>query len=117
MARKRRGTPIHGWLNIDKDAGLSSAQVVGRIKRITNAQKVGHAGTLDPFATGILPIALNKACKESAQMMDLKKKYSFEVKWGQQTDSDDQEGKIIKTCPKRPTKSEILSVIWQFCGH
>ncbi|MAZ04013.1 MAG: tRNA pseudouridine(55) synthase TruB [Sneathiella sp.] len=116
MARKRRGTPIHGWLNIDKDAGLSSAQVVGRVKRITNAQKVGHAGTLDPFATGILPVALGEATKTVGYIVDETKEYRFTVRWGQARNTDDIEGEVIDRSDIRPTEDEIKNLLPDFVG-
>ncbi|WP_288905073.1 tRNA pseudouridine(55) synthase TruB [uncultured Sneathiella sp.] len=116
MARKRRGLPIHGWLNIDKDAGLSSAQVVGRVKRITNAAKAGHAGTLDPFATGILPIALGEATKTVSYITDDSKDYRFTVRWGEKRNTDDIEGAIESTSNGRPTRDEILAILPAFTG-
>ncbi|WP_339634491.1 tRNA pseudouridine(55) synthase TruB [uncultured Sneathiella sp.] len=116
MARKRRGTPIHGWLNIDKDAGLSSAQVVGRIKRITNAQKVGHAGTLDPFATGILPIALGEATKTVGYIVDETKEYRFTVRWGEARNTDDIEGEVVRSSDIRPATDEIQKLLPEFIG-
>ncbi|MEX0583687.1 MAG: tRNA pseudouridine(55) synthase TruB [Sneathiella sp.] len=116
MVRKRRGTPIHGWLNIDKEAGLSSAQVVGRIKRITNAQKVGHAGTLDPFATGILPIALGEATKTVSYIVDETKEYRFTARWGEARNTDDIEGEIESRSDIRPNTDDILKLLPRFIG-
>jgi tRNA pseudouridine55 synthase len=116
MARRRRGIPIHGWLNIDKPAGLSSSAVVGAVKRITNAQKVGHAGTLDPFATGVLPIALGEATKTVQYMMSDDKEYRYTVRWGEARNTDDIEGEITETSDHRPTEKEILSSIPAFLG-
>jgi len=79
MRRKRRGKPIHGWIAVDKDIGLTSTQVVGRVRRIFDAQKAGHAGTLDPLATGVLPIALGEATKTVPYVMDGAKSYAVEV--------------------------------------
>ena len=116
MARKRRGIPIHGWLNIDKDAGLSSAQVVGRVKRIMNAAKAGHAGTLDPFATGILPIALGEATKTVSYITDDSKEYRFTARWGEKRNTDDIEGEIEATSDIRPTREDILNILPSFTG-
>ncbi len=116
MARRRRGVPIHGWLNIDKPAGLSSSAVVGAVKRITNAQKVGHAGTLDPFATGILPIALGEATKTVQYMMSDDKDYRFTVRWGEARTTDDIEGEVTDSSGNRPGKDEILACIPSFIG-
>ena len=81
--------PLHGWLVVDKPAGISSAQVVARVKRASGAAKVGHGGTLDPMATGVLPIALNEATKTSAYAFSGTKQYRFTVCWGESRDSDD----------------------------
>ncbi|MFC4271869.1 tRNA pseudouridine(55) synthase TruB [Sneathiella chungangensis] len=116
MARKRRGIPIHGWLNIDKDAGLSSAQVVGRVKRITDAAKVGHAGTLDPFATGVLPIALGEATKTVGYIFDETKEYRFTARWGEARNTDDIEGEIEATSEVRPTRGNIDAILPAFTG-
>ncbi len=116
MARRRRGIPIHGWLNIDKPAGLSSSAVVGAVKRITNAQKVGHAGTLDPFATGVLPIALGEATKTVHYMMSDDKEYRFTVRWGEARNTDDIEGEVTESSSHRPMEKEILNSIPAFLG-
>jgi len=116
MARKRRGIPIHGWLNIDKPVGMSSAAVVGTVKRITNAQKAGHAGTLDPFATGVLPIALGEATKTVPYIVDDIKEYAFTAHWGAATNTDDIEGEITEKSDIRPNTQAILNIIPQFTG-
>ncbi|MZR29599.1 tRNA pseudouridine(55) synthase TruB [Sneathiella litorea] len=116
MARKRRGIPIHGWLNIDKEAGLSSAQVVSRIKRITNAQKAGHAGTLDPFATGVLPIALGEATKTVGYIVDDTKQYRFTMRWGEARNTDDIEGEVQEVSEVRPDLIDIKAILPSFMG-
>lgn len=116
MARKRRGTPMHGWIVIDKPQGLSSSAVVGRVKRLTGAAKVGHAGTLDPLATGVLPMALGEATKTVAYLMDGRKSYRFTVRWGEARDTDDAEGALTAESEARPTESEILAVLSRFRG-
>ncbi|CCQ75721.1 tRNA pseudouridine(55) synthase TruB [Magnetospira sp. QH-2] len=116
MGRKRRGIPIHGWLIIDKPLGLTSNQVVGRVRRLTNAAKVGHGGTLDPLASGILPLALGEATKTVSYVMDGTKVYHFTVRWGIERSTDDAEGEIIATEDKRPTKDEIHQALKQFIG-
>lgn len=116
MARTRRGNPIHGWLNIDKPVGRTSAQVVGAVKRIMNAQKAGHAGTLDPFATGVLPIALGEATKTAGYIVDDTKEYRFTARWGEARNTDDIEGEITATSPKRPTDNDILAILPDFTG-
>jgi tRNA pseudouridine55 synthase len=95
MARRKRGDLINGWLAIDKPLGMTSTQVVGAVRRIFNAQKAGHGGTLDPLATGILPIALGEATKTVPYVMDGTKVYTFTVRWGEETTTDDREGAVI----------------------
>ena len=116
MARKKRGKPIHGWLNIDKDYEMGSTNVVGAVRRIMDAQKVGHAGTLDPMATGILPIALGEATKTVAYMQDADKDYSFTLKWGEATNTDDAEGEVIETSDVRPSLEDVEAVLSEFTG-
>ena len=94
MARKKRGEPVSGWINLDKPAGLTSIQAIGRIRRVFNPQKIGHAGTLDPLATGILPIAMGEATKTIPFIQDALKTYSFTAAWGEQRDTDDAEGLV-----------------------
>ncbi|MGI9378181.1 MAG: tRNA pseudouridine(55) synthase TruB [Methyloligellaceae bacterium] len=114
--RRRKGLPIHGWLILDKPAGLTSTRAVSRVKRALNANKAGHAGTLDPLATGILPIALGEATKTVPYVVDGKKGYRFTVRWGAETDTDDLEGKIINQSDNRPELSSIESVLDRFTG-
>lgn len=116
MARKRRGQPIHGWVIIDKPLGMSSTKVVGRVRYLLDAQKAGHGGTLDPLASGILPIALGEATKTVSYAMDGRKTYEFTAQWGQSTATDDLEGDVIKTSDHRPTEQEILAVLSEFEG-
>lgn len=104
------------WLNIHKPAGYSSAKVVAIVKRFTKAKKVGHGGTLDPFATGVLPIALNRATKTSQKMMDCEKKYYFKITWGEFRDSDDIDGKTIEVSDNRPKAIEIVNILPCFVG-
>jgi tRNA pseudouridine55 synthase len=86
---------MHGWLVIDKEAGMTSAAVVGKARRITGAAKVGHSGTLDPLATGVLPLAFGEATKTVAYVMDGAKTYRFTVAWGEARATDDAEGAVI----------------------
>ena len=116
MARKRRGDPIHGWLNIDKPVGMTSAAVVGAVRRITNAQKAGHAGTLDPFATGVLPIALGEATKTVPYLVADEKEYGFIARFGEATNTDDIEGEIVSHNDHRPTEADILEILPRFTG-
>jgi tRNA pseudouridine55 synthase len=114
--RGRKGDPINGWIAVDKPSGMTAAAVVSRIKRSMNAAKVGHGGTLDPLATGILPIALGEATKTVNFAMDGAKTYRFEITWGAATDTDDSDGKVIATSEVRPTRSEIEAALAQFTG-
>jgi len=116
VARKRRGKPIHGWIAVDKDIGLTSTQVVGRIRRIFDAQKAGHAGTLDPLATGVLPIALGEATKTVLYVMDGAKAYRFTACFGEARDTDDLEGRVIATSDARPEDSDIRAALPAFTG-
>ncbi len=104
------------WLNIDKPIGSSSARVVAIVKRMTGAKKVGHGGTLDPFADGVLPIAVNKATKTAEQMMAAQKKYRFQIKWGEFRDTDDVEGKVEQSSDARPSTDELIAILPQFMG-
>jgi tRNA pseudouridine55 synthase len=117
VARKRKGDPIHGWLIIDKPAGLTSSAVVGKVKRALNAAKAGHGGTLDPMATGVLPLALGEATKTVAYVMDGAKEYAFTVRWGEARNTDDAEGEVTETSPKRPTAEEIGAALGHFTGR
>ena len=117
MARKRRGRPIHGWLVIDKRPGMTSADVVSRVRRVTGAAKAGHAGTLDPLASGVLPIALGEATKCMNQVMDGGKSYEFTVAWGIGTDTDDSDGTVTETCAKRPSEQQVRAVLAEFTGE
>lgn len=94
MGRRKKGSPIHGWLVLDKPQSITSTQAVGIIRRVFNAQKAGHSGTLDPLATGILPIALGEATKTVSFAVDGEKAYRFTVRWGAETETDDTEGAV-----------------------
>ncbi len=117
MARRRRGNPVHGWVALDKPLGLSSAQATSRVRRILDAAKAGHGGTLDPLATGVLPIALGEATKTVAWVMDGAKAYRFAVRWGEARDTDDSEGEIIETSDVRPDRKAIEAVLSRFTGE
>jgi tRNA pseudouridine55 synthase len=116
MGRNKKGIPINGWLNIDKPEGLTSNQVIGRVRRALNAQKLGHAGTLDPLATGILPIALGEATKTISFAQDCDKVYSFTITWGEARNTDDREGTVTNTSDKRPSTAEITALLPRFIG-
>jgi tRNA pseudouridine55 synthase len=117
MARRRKGLPIDGWLLFDKPQGMTSTQAVSRVKRLYQANKAGHAGTLDPLATGVLPIALGEATKTVPYVMDGQKAYRFTVRFGAETDTDDAEGKIVETSDARPTRAEIERALPAFTGR
>lgn len=117
MARKAKGRPISGWLVIDKPVGLTSTQVVGHVRRLLQPRKIGHGGTLDPLATGLLPIALGEATKTVPYVMDAPKSYIFTVQWGAATATDDAEGEVVETAPGRPTAEEIRAVLPRFVGE
>ena len=104
------------WINLDKPQDISSAFAVKIIKKITKAKKVGHGGTLDPFATGVLPIAINKSTKQSSKIMDFTKKYYFTIIFGEFRDSDDITGKVIESNEKRISLTDLAKNIPNFIG-
>jgi tRNA pseudouridine55 synthase len=117
MTRRRKGKPVHGWLVLDKPAGMTSTQAVGAVRRTFGAQKAGHAGTLDPLATGILPIALGEATKTVPYAVDGQKEYRFTVRWGVETDTDDAEGGPVASSDARPGRSAIEALLPGFTGE
>lgn len=117
MARRKKGNPVHGWVVLDKPQGMTSTQAVGAVRRLFDAQKAGHAGTLDPLATGILPIALGEATKTVPFAVDGQKTYRFTVRWGVETDTDDAEGTVTRESAERPTRAAIESLLPQFVGE
>lgn len=116
MARTKKGRAVHGWLIVDKPAGMTSTAVVNKVKWALDAQKAGHAGTLDPEATGLLAVALGEATKTVPYITDALKCYRFSVRLGQATNTDDTEGEVIATSDLRPTDAEIESALPQFAG-
>ncbi|MDX5357801.1 MAG: tRNA pseudouridine(55) synthase TruB [Rhodobacterales bacterium] len=116
MARGRKGKPISGWLVVDKPAGVTSTSVVGKVRWALNAQKAGHAGTLDPAATGVLAIALGEATKTVPFITDAVKCYRFRVRLGASTTTDDAEGAVIATSATRPTDAQIEAALGAFRG-
>lgn len=116
MGRRHKGQQVHGWLNLDKPLGLSSSQAVSRVQRAFDAKKAGHGGTLDPLATGILPIAFGEATKTAAYAMDGSKTYYFGVRWGEARSTDDREGEVIETHDHRPAAQQIESSLAAFVG-
>src|SRR5450432_4526244 len=117
MARRRKGDAVSGWICLDKPRGLGSTQAVGRVRRAFNAQKAGHAGTLDPLATGILPIALGEATKTVPFLVDADKAYRFTIAWGRTTATHDREGEVIAQSAVRPTVAEVEAVLPRFVGE
>ncbi len=116
MARRKKGQPVHGWVIVDKPKGMTSTQVVGAVRRIYDAQKAGHAGTLDPLATGILAVALGEATKTVPFAMDADKTYRFTARWGEARDTDDTEGRVVATSDVRPTPAQIEAALPAFTG-
>lgn len=118
MARrgKKKGRPISGWLVLDKPVGMGSTEAVSKIKWLFQAEKAGHAGTLDPLASGMLPIALGEATKTVPYVMDGAKVYRFTVAWGEERTTDDLEGPATKASDKRPTEAEIRALLPRYTG-
>ncbi|SFK93474.1 tRNA pseudouridine(55) synthase TruB [Shimia haliotis] len=116
MARKRKGRDISGWLVVDKPAGMTSTSVVNKVRWAFNAKKAGHAGTLDPDATGVLAVALGEATKTVPYITDALKAYTFTVRLGQATNTDDAEGEVIAQSDLRPEDDEIKAALGQFVG-
>jgi tRNA pseudouridine55 synthase len=116
MAKKKKGNPVNGWVILDKPQGITSTQAVAAVRRIFDAQKAGHAGTLDPMATGVLAIALGEATKTVPFVQDAGKIYRFTAAWGEARDTDDAEGKVTATSAVRPTRGAIEAVLPRFTG-
>lgn len=108
---------LHGWINFDKPYDMTSTQAVGVVKRLLRPEKIGHAGTLDPLATGILPLALGEATKTVPFVMDARKEYVFTVRWGTRTTTDDTEGEVMATSDHRPSPEAISAALPQFTGR
>lgn len=115
--RRKKGRPVNGWIILDKDYDLGSTEAVSKLKWLFQAQKVGHAGTLDPLATGVLPIAFGEATKTVPYVMDAEKCYRFTARWGEATATDDGEGNVIATSPNRPNRGDIEAVLSRFTGE
>lgn len=116
MARRKKGDPVSGWVVVDKPLGPTSSDVVNKVRRAFNAQKAGHAGTLDPLATGVLPIALGEATKTVPFVIDATKGYRFTIRFGEQTATDDAEGEVVGRSPVRPSDAEIEAMLPRFQG-
>jgi tRNA pseudouridine55 synthase len=114
--RKREKRDVHGWIILDKPVGMTSTHAVSIVKRLFTAKRAGHAGTLDPLASGCLPIALGEATKTVPFVMDGRKAYRFSVRWGEERDTDDAEGRVAETSDARPPIEEIRRILPQFTG-
>jgi tRNA pseudouridine55 synthase len=114
--RKPRGRPLDGWLIVDKPPGLTSTDIVNRVRRAFDAQKAGHGGTLDPLATGVLPVAFGAATKTVPYVMDGTKLYRFILRFGEARDTDDADGKVVATSAIRPTDETIRAALEKFRG-
>ena len=117
MGRKTRGREISGWVNLDKPRELGSTPAVAAVRRLFDAKKAGHAGTLDPLASGILPVALGEATKTVQFMQAAQKTYEVTLRWGQATQTDDAEGDIIETSDHRPSAEDITAALPLFTGN
>ncbi len=117
MARRKRGQYIDGWILLDKPLGISSTSAVSKVRWIFDARKAGHAGTLDPLASGMLPIALGEATKTIPYIVEGTKTYFFSVKWGEERDTDDREGTVTATSDTRPTDSDIRKILDHYRGE
>ncbi|MEO8713451.1 MAG: tRNA pseudouridine(55) synthase TruB [Acetobacteraceae bacterium] len=115
--RRKRGRPLDGWLIVDKPPGLTSTDVVNRVRRAFDAQKAGHGGTLDPLATGVLPIAFGAATKTVPYVMDGTKLYRFSLRFGEARDTDDADGQVTARSEKRPSDAEIAAALPAFRGY
>ena len=117
MGRRKKGLVVNGWVCLDKPFEMGSTDAVSKVRRLFDAQKAGHAGTLDPLASGILPIALGEATKTVPFMMEAEKVYRFTINWGVSTDSVDREGEIIARSDVRPTAEAVRAVLPTFVGE
>lgn len=117
MARRKKGDPVSGWICLNKPYDLTSTSAVSRVRRLFNAQKAGHAGTLDPLATGILPIALGEGTKTVPFLMDADKTYRFTIAWGETTATYDREGEVIDRSDVRPAADAVAAALPVFIGE
>ncbi len=116
MGRRKKGRAVSGWLVLDKPYELGSTPAVARVRRLFDASKAGHAGTLDPLATGLLPIALGEATKTVPYVTDGEKAYRFAVRWGVSTTTDDREGEVVAESDQRPPRDAIEALLPDFTG-
>jgi len=114
--KKRDKRDVHGWVVLDKPVGMTSTHAVSVVKRLFNAKRAGHAGTLDPLASGALPIALGEATKTVPFVMDGRKIYRFTVRWGEERDTDDAEGRVIANSDQRPSADAVRALLPSFTG-
>jgi tRNA pseudouridine55 synthase len=117
QTHKRVKRDVHGWVVLDKPVGMSSTHAVSVVKRLFQAKRAGHAGTLDPLASGVLPIALGEATKTVPFVMEGRKVYRFTVRWGEERDTDDAEGRITASAPERPSAAAVAALLPRFVGQ
>ena len=116
QVRKRERRDVHGWIVLDKPVGMTSTHAVGVVKHLFQAKRAGHAGTLDPLASGVLPIALGEATKTVSFVMDGRKTYRFTVRWGEERDTDDAEGRVTASRAERPSTDELRALLPRYVG-
>jgi tRNA pseudouridine55 synthase len=116
IQQKKTRVEVNGWIVLDKPIGMTSTHAVSAVRRLLNAKKAGHAGTLDPLASGILPLAFGEATKTVPYVVDGEKAYTFTVDFGSETDTDDAEGRVVETSERRPEQSELEEVLPRFEG-
>jgi tRNA pseudouridine55 synthase len=117
MSRRKKGADVSGWIVLDKPEDMSSTQAVSAVRRVFNAQKAGHSGTLDPLASGVLPIALGEATKTVPWLMEAEKEYLFTVRWGVSTETQDREGKPVAESAARPAPEAVATALSAFVGE
>ncbi|OYX34492.1 MAG: tRNA pseudouridine(55) synthase TruB [Caulobacterales bacterium 32-69-10] len=117
MGRRKKGDPVSGWISLDKPLDMTSTDAVSKVRRLFNAQKGGHAGTLDPLATGVLPIALGEATKTVPFLMEAGKGYRFTIAWGTTTATFDREGEVTQTSDVRPSREAVEAALPAFVGE
>ncbi len=116
MSRRKKGDKVDGWVVLDKPVGLGSTPAVGKVRRLFGAQKAGHGGTLDPLASGVLPIALGEATKTVPFVMDGRKEYRFTLCFGEARSTEDREGEVTATSDVRPADAAIRAALPAFIG-
>src|SRR5437588_6481116 len=114
---KRERRDVHGWLVLDKPVGVTSTRAVSAVKRLFQAKRAGHAGTLDPLASGVLPIALGEATRTVPFVMEGRKVYRFTVRWGEERDTDDAEGRVTASTAERPSAAALAALLPRFVGQ